>query len=175
MSFEVRRRRRSCAITELSVPKVTFSGSSTMRFFMLPWIAAGGILPFLTLPQDTQPPKSGQDPNPAVERGTTIKSTELGDVILATWLAVDGDNEIALSRIAEQKAEDPEIKQFARMIIEDHREMGRKLGAFTGLDDQAKPRNASARLDGSFDHLALIHDLGAQCQTSARQELESKS
>ncbi|HTF90885.1 MAG TPA: DUF4142 domain-containing protein [Planctomycetota bacterium] len=118
------------------------------------------------------------------------------DGILATWLVVGGDAEVALARIAAQKASDPEVKQFAQRMIDDHTQMGQKLQAFAsaaghkgegqGADrptdvsgnDRKEPnpaREASApRAMGGFDHVALAQELGDQCLQTSRRELEQK-
>jgi len=52
------------------------------------------------------------------------------DGVLAGWLLVDSNNEVALAQVAEQKAQSNEVKQFARQMISDHGEMGQKLQRF---------------------------------------------
>jgi predicted outer membrane protein len=62
---------------------------------------------------------------------TTVPSmrmaSETNDSVLLTWLIVDNENEIALSRIALQRATNPEVKQFAQQMIDDHTKMVQKL------------------------------------------------
>jgi len=49
------------------------------------------------------------------------------DAILITWLMVDSENEIALSRIALQRAQSPAVRQFAQKMIDDHGQIVQKL------------------------------------------------
>lgn len=74
-------------------------------------------------------PTTGQDPTrePSISRG---QHTTEADEILATWLLIENNNEIALSQIAQQRAQDPEVKQFAQSMVEAHRQMGQGLQPF---------------------------------------------
>ena len=144
-------------------------------------------------PHDPAAPQQGtRDPAPA-------DASKLDDGILATWLLVENDNEVALSQIALQRAQDPEVKQFAQRMVDDHGEMGRKLrtvagaagfdskgvskgdakGDAKGGDDDGDVAHALERSPGhdiksGLDHVALLRELGIQCLLSARTELESK-
>lgn len=55
-----------------------------------------------------------------------------GDQVLISWLLVDNENEIALARIAVQRAENPQVKQFAQTMIDDHQKMVDALRQATG-------------------------------------------
>ena len=80
--------------------------------------------PLLTLPQEnpTQRPRPGAQPE-STERGTANRS----DGLLAGWVLIDSNNEIALAQIAEQRSRNQEVKQFAQQMIADHRELAQKL------------------------------------------------
>lgn len=62
---------------------------------------------------------------------STVAVTE-GDRVLASWIAAANSNEIQLAQAAQQSAQNPEVKQFAEMMIKDHGEFGSKLQKFTG-------------------------------------------
>lgn len=68
----------------------------------------------------TTPPPVTQDPRGA-------QSQTQSDSILATWLLVDSENEIAIARIGQQRATNPEVKQFAQKMIDDHGKIVQKL------------------------------------------------
>ncbi len=74
-------------------------------------------------PNQTQRQRA-ESPNMSTTRATK------GDGLLAGWLAVDSHNEIVLAQIAQQKAQDSEVKQFAQKMIDDHRQMAQKLQPF---------------------------------------------
>jgi predicted outer membrane protein len=148
-------------------------------------------------PDSTRPPtgqesqdKTGQDKTQDPTRATSPSSTgspeaKQTDGFLATWLVVGNNNEVALAQLAQTKATDPEVKQFAQKMIEDHKQMAQKLqpfassvsGTATGALDKpaaGSPQNASFERMGGFDHVGLIQDLGQQCLQSAKRELEQK-
>jgi predicted outer membrane protein len=74
-------------------------------------------------------PATGQDPLRELSRD---QGTTEADEILASWLLIENNNEIALSQIAAQRAQDPEVKQFAQSMVEAHRQMAQGLQPFAG-------------------------------------------
>jgi len=56
----------------------------------------------------------------------------IADQVLITWLTVDNENEVAFARIALQKAQSAEVKQFAQQMIDDHSKMVQKLNGMSG-------------------------------------------
>jgi predicted outer membrane protein len=155
-------------------------------FFIL---IAGAAAAFSSISSQQEPVRQQPPAAPAAAASAT-------DTILATWLLVGNDNEIALAEVASQRAENPEVKQFAQKLVADHRQMGQKLETFaartgtigksesggsdkggTGTDTTGQPQEASApkkAVSGELDHLALLHELGEQCLTSATKELQQK-
>src|SRR5688572_21448720 len=67
-----------------------------------------------------------------VAPGQGATSARADDRLLASWLLVDNENEIALAELAKQRASDPEVKAFAQKMIDDHRQMATKLMAHAG-------------------------------------------
>lgn len=57
----------------------------------------------------------------------TARSADM-DKYFATCLVIDNQNEIALARIAKQKASSPRVKEFAAMLEKDHQEFLKKIG-----------------------------------------------
>jgi predicted outer membrane protein len=55
------------------------------------------------------------------------------DRFLASCLLAKNQAEVELSELAQQKAENSEVKQFAQMMIQDHRKMIEKLQPLTGM------------------------------------------
>jgi putative membrane protein len=173
-----------------------------MRFSPL-ILTATGVL--AVLPQETR-----RDPNkttpPAAQREMTGHDHEADpkgtDEFLATWALIGSNNEIALAELAVQRASNPEVKQFAQKMIDDHRQMVQKLQAFASPMDIAmgerhpapasdrpattpprettpsaetpRAHEASASHGMAFHHTGLIRELGEQCLQSSRKELEQK-
>jgi predicted outer membrane protein len=73
----------------------------------------------------TQPAPGSTMPGARPNLNTTNSTS--GDAVLVTWLLVDNENEIELSRIALQRAQSPEVKQFAQKMIDDHTQIVQKL------------------------------------------------
>jgi len=127
-----------------------------------------------------------QQPKTAPPAGDTTTSNQKGegDAILAAWLLMASNNEVALAGLAQQKASSSEVKQFAQMMVGDHGRFAQKLQAFAtaassgrstgntgrandrdGTGRQQQPADASGNRQGpmGFDHMALIRDLGKKC------------
>jgi putative membrane protein len=153
--------------------------------------------------RDPQPPSQVQ---PGQDRlGPASSMARQGDVLLATWLAIGNDNEITLAQLAVQKSTNPDVKQFAQKMIDDHRQLLSKLRThapgFAGRagdtqpagEARAKERPAgetgrtdadAGRTDaagreagstGAIEPVALIQDLGRQCLETTTRELDAKS
>jgi predicted outer membrane protein len=63
---------------------------------------------------------------------TVREGADVEDGILAFWLVVDNKNEITIARLAEQRAQDPEVKQFAARMVADHDKLVQALQPFAG-------------------------------------------
>lgn len=57
---------------------------------------------------------------------------------LAACLAVDNRNEVALAQFAQQRTQNDEVKQFAKMLADDHGQLLTKLQQFTGAAGGAR-------------------------------------
>ena len=90
---------------------------------ILPALLAGTT--FLTFPAPQEPPRPGSDVS-----SKPVAPSTVNDGILSAWLLVDNDNEIELAQIAKDRAQSPEVRQFAEMVIADHRQIGDKLRPF---------------------------------------------
>jgi len=76
----------------------------------------------------TQAQPGQRDPTSA-----TGASSRMDDGILATWILIENNNEIELSQLAATRASDPEVKQFAQKMVDEHRAMGGKLQTFASV------------------------------------------
>lgn len=104
------------------------------------------------------------------------------DAQLVACLLIDNQNEIAAARIAEQRAQDNDVKQFAKKMIEDHTNFINKLRPLAGQyanigSERNQPRSGRNNLTGAgagIDFVQLKEQLGQQCRESTSRELESK-
>ena len=82
--------------------------------------------------------------NKVVAAGATAKSD---DQMIANWLSIGNQSEIAISKIAESKAENKDVRKFAEMMVKDHTQLQQQLEKFGHW--RAVSRAARAR--GSLD------------------------
>ncbi len=87
-----------------------------------------------------RPQTGAAQTDPKKDRGNVAN-----DAILVSWLLTCNSNEIALARVAQQKAQSNEVKQFAQKMIDDHGQLAQKLqpfaGANTTTDQGSKPND----------------------------------
>jgi predicted outer membrane protein len=86
---------------------------------------------FLNAVAPTQEPPNrqpGNQPQNVPPRTSQLQGqTASNDSYLITTLLVENENEVALARIALQRAQSPEVKQFAQKMIDDHGQFVQKL------------------------------------------------
>jgi len=116
---------------------------------------------------------------PAVEQGRERYAGENLDQQIAACLLLGNQEEIALAKLGEQRAQNPQVKEFARMLAEQHAKAlakiqkaapevaNLKLAAATA----GQPPTAAATA-GSDRGLALLQQVKAECLKLTRQELE---
>lgn len=93
------------------------------------------------------------------------------DAQIVGWLLVDNQVEVALGHMAEQRAKNENVKEFARQMVKDHFKFADRLQPFASNDTAANtPRAATAGLD----LVDLKQRLGKKCLESAQKELEAK-
>ncbi len=144
-----------------------------------------------------------QDPRsvPAGRAGASASRPEeldRGDGLLAAWLLVEGQSEVELAQVAEQRAQDPAVKALASAVIEERRAVARALEPFaaavgyreSGASATAAERQRSGAAEGdpaegaareagssrtrSIDALPLVQELGREHLDSARTVLKQK-
>ena len=115
-----------------------------------PLTAASWIVYMAATALLSQNPRTEQDPRTGKSTETTTSSR--GDQVLAAWLVIDNENEIALSRLAQERSKSDEVKQFAKKMIDEHQQMLGKLqplagttgtsgtGGTTGKNDRERSR-----------------------------------
>jgi predicted outer membrane protein len=106
-----------------------------MRFTSILLVAAvaGGAIFAVSAQQDPNAPKPGSQQKPRTDGqggDHAARGSQRDDGILATWILVDNGNEIALAKLAQERAQSPEVKQFAQMMVAEHGKLGQKLQPF---------------------------------------------
>lgn len=151
------------------------------------------LLPSLTLRAQLEPPTQA----PLVSAIQVKPSLVEADKMLANWLMVGCNNEVAIARIAVRRAHSIEVKQFAQKMLTDHAQLAAELLPFAGTvakvgnvvgvpgkDADAKKggresADAGSRRSpvakGEFDHIALIRDLSQRYLESHSKMLEGKT
>ena len=126
-----------------------------------------------------------------------VRGATEADAVLANWLLVTNENTIALARLAKEKAQSNDVKQFAQMVLNEHTQFAKELQPFVGTTTDGKrtskshgtsrgtekhlgaPADASgvrhAAVAGAFDHVALVRDLGKKCLESTTKMLDEKT
>lgn len=82
----------------------------------------------LVLAQNPAQPRPGQPAQPGQPRAGAQQQPM--DPHLAACLIIDNQLEVAVAEIAQQKASDEKVKEFARKMVEDHTQMISKLDRF---------------------------------------------
>jgi putative membrane protein len=65
----------------------------------------------------------------------TAPEVSRGDRNFVSDMLADGNAEVELGKLAEQKASSPQVKRFARMMVEDHSKAGDQLKQIAGTYD----------------------------------------
>src|SRR5687768_3262774 len=119
----------------------------------------------------------------AAYRGQAGQSQEL-DKYLASCLLIKNKAEVELSKFGQQQAQNPEVKQFAQMLAQDHQKMIPKLeqiagkqassqsgrqtvGATGQTDTQRTPQGATARTERNYNSAG--GDITSQLQDIDKQ------
>jgi predicted outer membrane protein len=112
-----------------------------MRLFPILLLSAAAGTSFAAITSQQQSPQSQQSSptqkaapqsQPAQTRAEPAQaSNKHDDAFLATWVLTANNNEVTLSQIAQQKAQNEEVKQFAQKMVTDHQQAATKLQPFT--------------------------------------------
>jgi putative membrane protein len=141
----------------------------------------------------TQPRQPGQQPYaggvPAATAGGQAGAAAQLDQPIAACLLLGNQEEIALARFAQEHAKSDDVKEFAKMMDEDHRKAVEKLRQIApqlasvgenleaGRNAQGANQNANVQGAGAdmFSQvLALQESVAQQCLTLTQRELGEK-
>jgi putative membrane protein len=134
-----------------------------------------GGLGFLGLAASNDDPRD----RPADKDSAGGSAQKANDSVLGAWLQTDTQLEISTSEIAVKKSQNPEVKQFASRMIQDHQAMATKLQKYAPASASfSSPRVSAAGTEGAgqaLDLMSLKKELAQQCLASAKRELEQLS
>src|SRR5262249_29877422 len=125
-----------------------------------------------------------------------VTATNSADGQLASILITLNQGEIALGKLAEQRAKDKEVKQFAEMMVKDHTDFLQKLEKFAGnsanrMETRSDIRSGTSAQAGGvqpgiertgaqemaghqLDFVALHQQIGEKCLEMTKKDLEQK-
>jgi predicted outer membrane protein len=107
------------------------------------------------------------------------------DAQLAACLLIDNHNEVAIARLAQQRAKSEDVKKFATQMVEDHSKFIDKLQPFAGnfaqsIGSQGQTQRGVGQdqqqqnRTGGLDIVDLKRRIAQKCLESTRAELEKK-
>jgi putative membrane protein len=102
------------------------------------------------------------------------------DSFIASCLLLGNQEEVALAQLASQKAQNPEVKQFAQMMIEDHQKAIQKLQQHAkpgiSIDGAVRQTATSTQAgDANLDKVLQLSQQAAQeCLSMTKSELQQK-
>jgi len=108
------------------------------------------------------------------QQGQQGQHGQHSDQEIAACISCECSNEIAISKLAEQKATSDEVKQFAQMMIRDHspgcQEMHQLAGQLLNQGQQNRGEQG-----GRLDWVSIKKQIADQCLSSTKEELSNKS
>jgi predicted outer membrane protein len=90
--------------------------------------------------QPTTPARPAETSQPAAQS----QSADV-DRFLASCLAAKNQAEIEISQFAQERSQDPQVKQFAQEVIAEHRELSQKLQQIAGVPRMAQQPGRTAQ------------------------------
>lgn len=68
---------------------------------------------------------------------------QLGDAALVRWISANNESEIRISEVAQQKAQNEQVKQFAQMMVDEHTKLGQQLQQAANEGGQGQQRGTN--------------------------------
>lgn len=130
------------------------------------------ILPSLAVAQAAQrePARRQEAPAAAARPANPQSNAQMNavDMFLARWLIIDNENEIALAKLAEQKAKDSQVKEFAQQMIQDHQQIIDQLARFAG--EAGEPRASTAPANNQQPLRDQVRNVNGQNRAEVARE-----
>jgi predicted outer membrane protein len=106
------------------------------------------------------------------------------DNVIANWLAIGNQVEIAVSQAAERQTDNQDVKKFAETMVKDHNDLEHQLQRFGAVSihfDENRQENGqrTAATQGAepaqpLNFLEVSREIADRCVASARKELNEK-
>ena len=139
-------------------------------------------------PRTSQPAQPGQPAQPAQPRQQNQFGQDQpgrqgqgspADQQVAACLYGEISNEIEIAKLAESKAQSPEVRQFAQQMVKDHTpsrdEMKQLAGSLATDTSRQRPGETGARAgSGGLDWISVKKELGEKCLETIKKELSAK-
>jgi len=118
------------------------------------YIATGLLVTFGAFAQDNSAATSS-NASSSNSAATAAKSTKGSDAKFAQEAAIGGMAEVEMGKLAVQKAQNDQVKQFGQRMIDDHSKAGDELKALASKENITLPTEIDAK------HKATINKLSA--------------
>lgn len=116
-------------------------------------LAAFALPLFVLSPLTAQRPMPGQSPQtPETQTPGTNRAANTDqetDRILATWAQTRGRVLVETAKVAAEQCKDPQVKQFAKDMVQQHEQCLEKLSKITGMQPQGNVTAGDMRRDGA--------------------------
>jgi len=126
-------------------------------------------------PQSVQPGQALQSSQQLTQRQGQQGQQGQGsrsDQEIAACVYGEASNEIEIAKLAQQKAQSDEVRQFAEQMVKEHSPGAQEMQQLAGnLASHNTPQRES---DGGLDWVAVKNQIGKQCLASVKQELSQK-
>lgn len=126
----------------------------------------------------TATPQEGQ-PYTAQFRGTQGAGGQSQEVqkYIASCLLSKNQAEVEFAQMAQQQSQNPQVKEFAQMLVKDHTQLVQKLQPLAGagqIDAQRQIGQAGGQNDALGQLATIEKAIGERCKENFREELQQK-
>jgi len=98
------------------------------------------------------------------------------DQEIATCVYGEASNEIEIAKLAQQKAQNEEVRDFAAQMVKEHTPGAQEMQQLAGnLASSAHQQPGQRSGEGGLDWINVKKQIGQQCLASVKQELSQKS
>ncbi len=115
-----------------------------------------GLLGFAQTSSTTSANKQSSDTSSAQSSNTSNAKMNSTDQNFVTQAAQDGMGEVAIVKVAEQKATDPQVKNLAKKLLDDHNKADDQLKDIASKQDITLPSDMSQQDKDRVDRLSKL-------------------
>jgi len=96
------------------------------------------------------------------------------DQEIAACVYGEASNEIEIAKLAQQKAQSEEVREFAQQMIKEHSPGAQEMQQLAGNLVSSQPQGGQRGGEGGLDWISVKKQIGQQCLASVKQELSQK-